>query len=366
MKHIIIIGAGASGLTAAIEASKKNKVTLIEKNSICGKKLLITGNGKCNYFNEDQNIDHYHSNTKEKIKEIITKENLKEVLDFIHSLGIISKIKNGYYYPYSEEASSMQKLLVEKAKENHVEIINNFEVSKIEKKEKYIINDTLKADAIVIANGSKASTKDWINLIKDLKMEEIKPALTPLIIKENFCKNWAGVRCDAILKLFINGKFIKEEKGNLQLTDYGISGICTFNLSHLIDLKQKNEIYINFMPFLKGDPKKIINKKGDIKNILNGFLNHKLVDVILKEAKNKNLIDLLTNFKITIVDTGDFKKAQTIKGGISLNEINTKTMETIKYKDLYIIGETLDIHGDCGGYNLTLAFITGILAGRSI
>lgn len=394
MKEICIIGGGASGLAAAITAAKKGKkVTIIERNEKCGKKILITGGGKCNYFNENQNINKYHSTNKELIKEIITEENINKVKSFFKELGIIPKIIDGYYYPFSRTSVTIQNALIEEAKKLNVEFLYNIKVEKIIKKDLFIINpdkENIKAKKIVICTGSKAAPKtgsDGIgyDLAMSFNHKIIKPlpALISLKGDKNYYKKWSGVRTEAILKLYEDNNFIKEEKGELQLTDQGISGIVTFNLSNIVtnNLNKHEEIiYINFLPFLEEKNLDTLFKNNKkIPEVLERILNYKLVSILLKEAKLKSnyydkldkkekskLINTLTNFKIKIIETGSFDKAQVCTGGIPLEEINLKTMESKKEKDLYLAGELLDIIGDCGGYNLTFAWLSGIIVGENI
>lgn len=394
MKEICIIGGGASGLAAAITIAKKGKkVTIIERNEKCGKKLLITGGGKCNYFNDNQTIDKYHSTNEKLIKEIITEENIDKVKNFFENLGIIPKIIDGYYYPFSKMAVTIQNALIEEAKKLNVEIIYNVKVEKIIKKDYFIINpnkENIKAKKIVICSGSKAAPKTGsdgtsYDLAMSFNHKIIKPhpALISLKGDKNYYKKWSGIRTEATLKLFEDGNFIKEEKGELQLTDQGISGIVTFNLSNLITQKLKTHeeiIYINFLPFLEEKKLDSLFKTNkNISEVLERILNYKLVNILIKESKlstnyydklskiEKNkLLNTLTNFKIKIIDTGSFDKAQVCAGGIPLDEINLKTMESKKEKNLYFAGEILDINGDCGGYNLTFAWLSGILVGENI
>ena len=394
MKDICIIGAGASGLAAAITIAKKGKkVTIIERNDKCGKKLLITGGGKCNYFNENQDINKYHSSNKKLLNQIITKENINKVKYFFKNLGIVPKIIDGYYYPFSKNAITIQNALIEEAKKLNVEIIYNVKVEKIIKKDCFIINpnkENIKAKKIIISTGSKAAPKtgsDGIgyDLAMNFNHKIIKPHPSLISLKgdKKYYKKWSGIRTEAILKLFENDKFIKEEKGELQLTDQGISGIVTFNLSNLItqNLKTHKEIiYINFLPFLKEkNLDSLFQNNREIKDVLERILNYKLVTVLIKESKIKTnnynqltkeekkiLFNTFTNFKIKIVETGSFDKAQVCAGGVPLDEINLKTMESKKEKNLFFTGEILDINGDCGGYNLTFAWLSGILVGENI
>ena len=213
-----------------------------------------------------------------------------------------------------------------------------------------------------------------------------KPSLVQLRGNEPYFKKWNGIRADAEISIYENEIFIKKERGTLQLTDYGISGIVSFNLSRYISRKIKEnkiKVMINFIPWINENPSEYIKKKRQlslpISVTLERILNYKLVNVILKKSQIKTdsfdkisdkdlskLIRTLTQFELIITDTNSFDKAQTTIGGIPLDEINLKTMESLKTKDLYLTGEIIDIDGDCGGYNLTIAWITGLLAGENI
>ena len=400
MQHIVIIGGGASGLIAAIfSKTEQTQVTILERNAMCGKKILVTGNGKCNYWNEDQSLNHYNSQQKELVKEIITEQNKNQVLDFFKSLGIYPKIKNGYYYPFSNQASTIRDALIYEVKRKQITIKNNFLVEKIEKQtDKFKIyseDEIITADKVIVATGSKASPKtgsdgSGYKLLKKLNHNYIEPlpALVQLKTDGKYLKDWAGIRTDVKISLYENQQLLKQEQGEIQLTDYGISGICVFNLSSLVarglSLNKQEEIYINFLPFLKENPQDELQKlfknttERSIKLQLEGLLNSKLVSVLLKESninqmksynqldekEQKELIKYLTKFKVKIIGTNSFEQAQVCSGGISLEDINTNTMESKKQKNLYIVGELLDVDGDCGGYNLSFAWISGMLAGK--
>ena len=406
MKDVIVIGGGASGLVSAIYASKSGKkVTILEKNKSCGKKILITGNGKCNYWNSNQDLIHYHSNNKELLDKIFTKSNQEEILNFFDSIGIVPKIKDGYYYPYSSQATSIQTALIKEAEHQNVEIITGTEVLDI-KKENNVFNVTTnngiyKCNKVILSTGSKACPKtgsDGIGykLASSLGHSIIEPlpALVQLKSNTSFLKEWHGIRSDVCVSLIENNKLIATEIGEIQLTDYGVSGICIFCLSGRVSRglykNKKEDILINFLyPFNIYTKEEFIHwmnnrnklvKNRTISDLLDGILNYKLINLILKiskidrniswnnlsnEQKNE-LGNNLTNFKLNIVGTNSFESSQTCTGGIPLTEINLNTMESLKAKDLYIIGELLDIDGDCGGYNLTNAWITGFLAGVGV
>lgn len=397
MKHIVIVGGGAAGLISAIYSKTDNNiVTILERNSSCGKKILATGNGKCNYWNDDQNINHYHSTNNELLPRIITKELIEEVPAFFNNLGIVPKIKNGYYYPFSNQATTIKNALLNEIENKKIKIRHDVLVNKITKKDNYFEieteNEIIKADKVIIATGSCASPKtgsDGIGykLLKRFNHNIIEPypALVQLKTKGSYLKDWAGVRTDVKVSLYEDNNLIKEESGEIQLTDYGVSGICIFNLSRYIPLglnkSKKEEIVINFLPFIENNNvKDLFKNNNSLKHQLEAILNNKLVNVILRKTNineklsfnelNQNeqelLIENLINFKVEVIGYNSFDNSQTASGGLSLTEINTDTMESTLVKGLYIVGELLDVDGDCGGYNLGFAWMSGMKAGKDI
>ena len=406
MKEVLIIGGGASGLVSAIYASQGgNKVTILEKNNQLGKKILITGNGKCNYWNNDISLDHYHTQNKEYLSKIITNKNQQDILSLFERLGIIPKIKDGYYYPYSGQATSIQTTLIKECNILGVNIITNCEVTNIKKENNKFKILTTKgeyiSDKIIISTGSYAypktgSTGDGYKFLKTLGHTIITPlpALVQLVAKESYLKEWQGIRSEVSVTLIENNKKIKKETGEIQLTDYGLSGICIFNISSFVSKglnnHKKEQIKINFLhPFNINNINEtieLINKRNKImknrtiSDLLDGLLNYKLINLFLKLSKIKKedkwnnitieqkqkLSNYLTNFIIEIKETKSFDTSQTCTGGVPLSEINPSTMASLKCNNLYITGELLDADGECGGYNLAFAWITGMLAGKGV
>ena len=399
MCDIVIIGGGVSGIVSAIKSfNGRNRITILERNDKCLKKLLLTGNGRCNYFNDDTSISNYHSMREDLLDKVINSDNMSRILDFYNELGIIPKIKNGYYYPFSNQASTVRDALLFEAMKLGISIKYNYLVEKIEhSNNKFIINDSIVCDKVIIATGSCSYPKtgsdgmgyDFLrkfghNIIKPL------PALVQLNSDFKYCRELSGIRSDVILSLYEDDEFISSSVGEVQLTDYGISGICTFNLSHFVtrglDVGRKEVIKVNFLPFIKDNYMEWFNtysNKHNDKNIymlLCNILNYKLVKVILKVCSIDNetyyneldynsrslLIDNLTNFKFNIVSTKDFNFSQVCNGGVSLDEVNLSTFESLIVDGLYITGEVLDINGNCGGYNLICAVISGILVGDDL
>ena len=388
-----IIGGGISGVVCAIKASINNDVTIIERNDKLLKKLLLTGNGRCNYFNSNMDISNFNSSSN--LDSFITEKNINKVLDFYDSIGIIPKIKNGYYYPYSNTALSIKEALIKELKNNKVNVITDYLVENIEfKNNKFILNNNLEFDKLVIATGSRAYPKtgsDGIGyeLLNSLNLNIIDPlpSLTPVIGSESYFNDWNGIRCEAKVSLYENNNFIKEEIGELQLTNYGLSGICIFNLSNIIsrgiNKGKKEVIHINFLPFVDNIETFLIERNNKLVNrtiieLLEGLLNYKLVKVILKKSnikedtileqiKDKNILyKNLIDFELNIKDTKGYDYSQVCSGGLDLNEINLNTMEVKKINNLYVIGELLDVDGLCGGYNITFATLSGIIAGENI
>ena len=399
MKKVIIIGGGASGLVAAINAKdENNEVIVLEKNKECGKKILITGNGRCNYYNDDQNINHYHSTNNELINSFVTDERINKIIPFMESIGIIADIKDGYYYPMSSQAISVRNSLVKECENKGIKIIYNCNVNDIKKENELFIIDTdigiYKSDILVIATGSKAYSKtgsDGLgyefarkfghNIIKPL------PGLVQLI-SDNKLKEASGVRCKVKLSLFEDNDFVKDDYGELQITDYGISGIVAMQLSSYIsrglDNSKKEKIIVNFLPSI--DNIELFLEKLDnningrtISELLDGLLNYKLVNLLLKQSKidsnikyseldnnsKKRLLSNISMYEININDTKGFENSQICVGGIPLSELNNN-FESKIINNLFFTGEIIDINGDCGGYNLSFAWLSGIVVGENI
>ena len=395
---VVIIGGGASGITSAITARRKGyDVVVLEKNSSLLKKLKITGNGHCNYYNEDQDLCHYHSDNSELISMMINSVNLENVSLFFDSIGIIPRIKNGYYYPFSNQAISVCSSLILEAQKLGVVLDTDVEVQEVKKSNRFQVittNGVYEADKVIVSTGGMSYQKTGSDGFgyRELKrlghnIKLLLPGLTPLIIA-NPKKEWKGIRTDVSISLLENNKLVRKESGEIQLTEDGISGICTMQLSSYISkglyLGNDERIKINFLPFIDEDKFFVFmdNRSKKMKNrtimeLLEGVLNYKLISVILKKEQNliwdecnnkerKFIKKNLLSYMVEVVDTKSFNYSQVTLGGVSLLEVNLETMESKKVKDLYITGELLDITGDCGGYNLTIAWITGLIAGECL
>lgn len=377
--NVIIVGGGASGLVAAIRLGKENNVTIIEKANDIGKKILVTGNGHCNYFNKDMSVDHYLT-SNEGINDLIDEKYVEQVIPFFESIGVKPYLKDNYYYPLSYEARTVRYFLLRKIKENNVNVVLSEEVVNIEinDEDKYEVTtdrNKYKADKVIVSTGG--SSFELLTKL-DHTVIHITKALCGIKGNKEDAKYWGGIRIKANLKLFLNDNLIKEENGDLQLTDYGISGICSMNLSNYVGrflLKKNNHyILINFIPSINSyeEFSKFIEegktKFDDIKSIMYQVLNDKLVDILLNGINKNDIKELYNRFikyKFIPKDLNDLN-GQVTSGGIPLDQVRLSTMESLLHEGLYITGELLNVVGDCGGYNLGLAWITGLKAGDAI
>ena len=396
MSKVVVIGAGASGIIASLAASSNNDVLLLEANSKIGKKLLLTGNGRCNYWNDNIECKYYNTDDVNNLSKILESKN--EVFKFISSCGIYPKRKNAYYYPNSNQASTVVEVLNTELVKNNVNVVYNCKVDDIHKSgDKFIIHsnlDDIICDKVILSTGSCAYPKTGSDgsgyniLEKYHSINKVMPSLVALKCKGDFFADWTNIRIDSSISLQINGKIVDTEIGEVQLTDYGISGIPVFNISgkanKAISLGEKVEAIINFLPdvqFLEMfDERNKSIPNHTVSELMETILPYQLINILLKMAdmqkndnwndldlnKKKKLGNLVNSFNLEIVDSLSFDRSQVVTGGVSLKEINPDTMESLKVKDLYIVGELLDVDGKCGGYNLSFAFITGYIAGRNV
>ena len=400
MKTVAIIGAGAAGIMASLNVKDDYKVILLDGNDKCGKKLLLTGNGRCNYWNEDISVDMYETDSREKLSAVLLHS--EKTLNCLERLGVYPKIKNGYYYPYSNQAASIREIFQKKIEEKNIDFKPGFKVCSIVKNNNFFVikstnREEIKADKVVIACGSKSYEKtgsdgSGYDIAKKLghNINKVHPALCSLISSGKFLKEWEKIRLDAEVSLFADGRFVKKDLGEIQLTSTGISGICTFNISgaaakNMSDGKHV-EVKINFMPNLHGGFYNWIDNRckmlGNVtlENALESIFNYKLMFVLFKmakvskddiweylsEDKKRKLCKTVEEFTVEILGTESFDKSQVCTGGVPLNEVNPETMESLKQEGLYLAGEILDVDGRCGGYNLAFAFTSGYIAGRNI
>lgn len=399
---VIIIGGGASGLVAAIVAARLDRsVTILEHKEKIGKKLLATGNGKCNYTNRNQQMECYRGDDSEFVVPILKQFGLQQTLDFFQDLGIYPKEKNGYFYPFSEQASSVLEVLSLELAYLKVKVKGNEHVIGITKeKEFHVMTSTYTylADTVILATGgcsSKVLGSDGsgYDIAKALghHITPLVPALTSLCSKKWFFKDLAGARIEAVVELYEFTTLICKEKGEVQFTNYGISGIPVFQISRFagkaLNQKKPVSVVLDFMPEVNGEQlHKLFWKRCQscgyrtIEEQFIGLLNRKLGAVIIKEAglKGSSLSSQLTkdqimevtklikHFPIQIDKTNSFENSQVTAGGIVTKEINPETLESNLVPGLFFCGEIIDIDGTCGGYNLQWAWSSGYVAGKNV
>lgn len=383
MKQIIIVGAGASGLVAAIKAAAGGAaVTVLEQNDRPGRKICATGNGRCNMTNLNQAEGVYRGTHPEFAKDALEQFSVKDTISFFQELGICITDRNGWIYPRSNQAQSVVEVLTMKVRSLKVKLKTNQLVTGVSFSDGHWNVHTdgwiYTCDAVILANGSKASSvagsgESGYKIARSLGHHLIEPlpALTALKCKENYFSGWSGVRTEGKVTLYINGTPETSQQGELQLTDYGVSGIPVFQISRYairaIYEKKKVELSINFFPELtKQELQEYLGRrKNDCpykneKELLTGLFPEKLIRVL---AAQKDLISAITDFRLSVKSGLSFEQSQICSGGVDTSEIDSHTMESRLHKGLYFAGELLDIDGTCGGYNLQWAWSSGATAG---
>ena len=396
-QQIIIIGAGASGLAAGITAAREGaSVTIMEHTARPGKKLLSTGNGKCNITNLQFPKDAYRGNQPDFVFPALHTVTVSQTMDFFKELGIVLTERNGYVYPNSGQASTVLEAMLFELEHLGVRIMTECPVKEI-KKDLTVITDHGKqrCDRIILAAGSMAAPKtgsdgSGYSLARKLGHHIIEPlpALVQLRCKEKWYKQAAGVRTDALVILKIDGKTAASDRGELQITDYGISGIPVFQISRYAAKALKDgrqaAAELDFLPQLSlTDLEKLLFTRHrqfgyrPAEEFLHGVLNSKLAKILLKEAgigretwvkeitekEIKKLVYCIKELKTIIVSTNTFDQAQVCSGGVDTREVDPNTMESRLIRGVYFTGEILDVDGICGGYNLQWAWSSGITAG---
>lgn len=386
---VVIIGAGAAGLTAAICAAKNgDKVTVIEHEKKPGKKIMITGNGKCNVTNSNISEEYYYGD-KNFVNIVLDKWGYRDSLKFFEEMGILCYEKNGYYYPMSNQAVTICNALRDCALHLGVAIKTNNSVKKIDYHHGRFIVDVgiaIQCDKLILATGGMSAPKTGSDGSGYIFAEQFGhhivkplPALTGLICEDRELKKASGVRVRA--KVSIDNQEISDI-GEVQITDYGISGIPVFNISRMT--QKGTKIYIDFLPqctyeLLEDRLQFLVHRKktNTIGTTLNGIFHEKLVVSFLSklnispskkcceisEKNIKQIAELIKRYEIFVSNRKGFDFAQVTQGGVSTSEIDPYTMKSVFCENLYFAGEIIDIDAKCGGYNLQFAWSTGMIAG---
>lgn len=405
MSKVIVVGGGPAGLMAASQAALYgNNVTLLEKNPRTGRKLIITGKGRCNITNACDN-DTFISNVVSNPRFLYSAINgfdTSDTVSFFNSLGLETKVERGNrVFPVSDKAMDVADALLNYARNTGVKVICSSPVDSLViedntiKGVRCINGKTYYCDAVIIATGGKSypltgSTGDGYSLAQSAghTVTDIVPSLVPLIISGSECKDMQGLSLRNIsVSVTDNGKKIYEDFGELVFTHYGVSGPVILSASvHLNDYKNKNyRLSIDLKPALDAETldKRLIRdfEKYNLKevgNSLSDLLPSKLIPVVIKrwgidkttrcnsvtKEQRKALIDILKGMEFDITGTRPIDEAIITRGGVKTSEVNPKTMESKLCKGLYFCGEVLDLDAYTGGFNLQIAFSTGYLAGQ--
>lgn len=401
MKSVAIIGAGASGLIASLFASSGSRVTLYEKQKKTGRKILASGNGRCNISNRNIDITHYHGNNTKFVLNVFSKFGLPETIDFFVSIGVpFVEEDEGRLFPESLQASGITRIFEYELKKNSVDVKLHKKIEEIiPLKNKFRIitagREEFLHDSVILAAGSCASALGasaiGYRLASSLghRIFEPFPALLPVNIPLKAVHALEGIKRVCTVSVRLDSRTVCESTGELLFTKTGLSGPAALNVSrtvnHFVISGRMPEVIIDFFP---GISESSLSEKIDSlwsdKNrpaalSFAGIMKNRLPDVLLKIAgtdpeipagkinagQKEKIVKIFKSLSLAPGTPGSFNEAVVAAGGVDVNEINPSTMESRLVKNLYITGELLDIDGDSGGYNLQFAWSTGAIAGMS-
>lgn len=404
-KYVIVVGGGAAGMMAAISARRLGaKVTILERNPRVGKKILATGNGRCNFTNINMDIHYYSGRNPKFAFSPLANFSADDAIQFFEKLGIAHKVEGlGKVFPMSDQASSILDVLLYELKQLGVTIICDAYVEKIIKEEDLFIvgldsGKEYRGDRVILATGGKAmpssgSDGNGYNLAKGLghKIIDIFPALVQLMLEGPHFKRINGVKFVGTAELIYNNKSIDKNRGDILFTNYGVSGPPILQISRKAGelLNREQDIYLKVSVIDNMSREALrelmerrfqVGAKKPIDFSLVGLINKRLIPVVLLEAGIKDLrtpvahlsakekegiIDILTDWRFKIRGTKSWPSAQVTAGGVDTEEIDQSTMESKLVQGLYFAGEIIDIDGKCGGYNLQWAWSSGFIAGQN-
>lgn len=395
---LTIIGAGASGLLCSILAAKKGiAVTLLEQQSKVGRKILASGNGKCNIGNRYPTLDRYHSNDSHFVASLLDGYDAESIIKIFHSLGIaIIEGKEHKLFPMSMQASAVVEILRYEADSLGVELLTSYRVISLHKEREYFIIESdehplRQASRVLLACGSMAAPQlGGSNLGVDIasslghRVIPSYPSLVQLCSDEKWVKEVSGVKVDAKVKFYANGTYISQKRGDILFTNYGISGLAILDISRDVNTALQEysycELHLDLFP--NSSKEQLINlflsyvEKTNNKPIevwLLSFLNKKIIPRVIAQSKTKaktvaqlnkkeliKLIYSLKNLKLSISKSRGYQGAEVASGGVDTQQIDSHTLESRIVPNLYITGEMLDVDGDRGGFNFHFAWVTAM------
>ena len=401
MRHVAVIGGGAAGMMAAITAAREGvKVSILEHKDRIGKKILSTGNGRCNFTNTYQTPACYRSDNRDFAWNIIQKFNVEKTISFFKELGIYPKDRNGYLYPYSDQAAAILEVLQIEIAKLDICVMTEINVLDIQpvKRGIRVTTDkkTITVDSVILACGSKAapvtgSDGSGYQLAKLLghRIVPVLPALVQLRCAEKFYKSISGVRVQGTVEIYADDISLASDTGEIQLTNYGISGIPVFQVSRYaakaLYQKQSVTAVLNFMPDMNKDEflsflqeRITLCPHKTLEEFFTGIFPKKLCELWIRLSRLpkemrvsdlsgeqlEKLVLLIQHLRTHITETNAFEQAQICCGGVDTTEINPDTLESNYVPGIYFAGELLDVDGICGGYNLQWAWSSGFVAGK--
>ena len=402
---VLVLGGGPAGMTAALAAARAGaEVSLLEQNERIGKKLLLTGNGKCNYTNLELDVARYDTDGPDFVRELIKRYPPKAIIRFLEELGVPPLSRHGgWIYPHAEQAAAVLNALRAALEREKAAVRTGTRILGIQREKKggfriRTEEKPLYADRVILALGGSALAKtgsdgSGFRYAEELglKLEAPRPALCPLRSTERenpFFRAAQGVRVPAELTLFVDNAARGRESGELQLTKEGFSGIAVFQLSlfagRALAEKRKTELCINFLADFTADTDFFARRLSmpfatDLEAVGNGLVPKNLWGALLRRAAltpqqavkrgdwelAKRLSAALTASRFTLQGLGSFEKAQVSAGGIALSELSGQSLSFRRVPGLYAAGEILNVTGPCGGYNLHWCFASGLSAGQS-
>ncbi len=403
-KQVIVVGGGAAGMIAAISARRLGAdVTILEKNPRVGKKILATGNGRCNFTNINADVTYYHGNNPKFTYSALSHFTVDDTIRFFEKLGIAHKVEDfGKVFPMSDQASSILDVFLYELNQLGVNIVCDANVKDIRKNGKFVIEledgKVYKGDRVIITTGGKAmpssgSDGSGYDLAARLghTIIDIFPALVQLKLEGSFFKRLDGVKFVGTAEIIHNNKSVAMDRGDILFTNYGVSGPPILQISRkageLLKAGQEAYLKITIMDMMpKDELRTLLKKRWQISSSkpldfsLVGLINKRLIPVVLMEAglndaerpvaslsakEQERIIDFLTDWRFKIRGTRSWPSAQVTAGGVDTREINQDTMESKLVKGLFFAGEIIDIDGQCGGFNLQWAWSSGFIAGQN-
>lgn len=396
---ICVIGGGAAGMMAALTAAESgHSVLLLERQSRVGRKLLATGNGRCNLTNTGATIENYHGEQADFAAPALAKFGPHDALDYFHTLGLMTVEEyGGRVYPLSNSANSVVDVLRFALEKSGVEVRCACPVRAIQRRDRgyTVVTDesSLAADYLIVACGGAAGAKlggvmDGYELLKPLghKRTALYPALVQLITPPEYPRALKGVRADGSLRLLSGDEALAQGEGELQFTDNGLSGPAAFDISRTAATAGEGlSLSINFFrQYSAGQVLALLKQrresypKLESAQLFTGMLHNRLGKMLVKyaglpqelplgqlsDAQLERAVQAATNFRLKLLGTEGFDHAQVTAGGIKTTGFNPETLESWFMPGLFVCGELLDVDGDCGGYNLQWAWSSGRLAGR--